>query len=81
MLDLAQISRSLGVPYTALRELVRSGALIPDAVAGRQALFEEARLETLSGLIISRLSPVQRRHLAQRAGQPFDKLGLAGVNA
>ena len=62
MLNLAQVSRRLDLPYVRLNRLLHQGLLIPDAIAGRFALFrEESVLQveqrlTELGLVSARLA-------------------------
>ena len=44
MLNLAALARRLQIPYSSLRQLVVDGRLVPDARAGREMLFEAARV-------------------------------------
>lgn len=50
MLNLAQLSRELDVPYTSLRRLVDREELLPDAIAGKFMLFEAARVSQVRKL-------------------------------
>ena len=64
LLNLSELSRQLGYPYSLLYTLVRAGSLPPHGQSGSIALFEERRLSEVDERIREHLSPIQRRRLA-----------------
>jgi len=50
LLNLAEVSREIDVPYARLHRMLRFGEIIPDAVSSQFALFEE---RNLPGLVAS----------------------------
>jgi hypothetical protein len=62
LLRLTDLQLAANVPYCTLRELVRSGYLTPDFVAGRFVLFRPEREEEIVDLVTA----LRSRHPQQR---------------
>jgi predicted amidohydrolase len=57
LLNVAELSRRLNVPYSQLNHLLETGDLVPHAVSGARqtALFEERKLPALVANLKERL--------------------------
>lgn len=51
LLNLADLARALGTPYSALHKLCIDSKLIPSAVAGRNRLFDQVRLKEIAATV------------------------------